>query len=99
MADTELEIVNAEMRDIYKLLQGDMQKVTSYLTKLETRRAMEDQQGSDEIYSSVKTLSILLANMETEQRSAGNTLGNMRELIKSMTKCAKVTTGTQVDES
>lgn len=24
MADTELEIVNGEMRDIYKLLQGDM---------------------------------------------------------------------------
>lgn len=34
MADTELEIVNGEMRDIYKLLQGDMQKVSSYLTKL-----------------------------------------------------------------
>lgn len=39
MADTELEMVNGEMRDIYKLLQGDMQKVASYLTRLETRRA------------------------------------------------------------
>lgn len=37
--------------------------------------------------------------MENEQRSAGSTLANMRELIKSMTKCSKVTTGTQVDES
>lgn len=34
MADTELEMVNGEMRDIYKLLQGDMQKVASYLARL-----------------------------------------------------------------
>lgn len=64
MADTELEIVNGEMRDIYKLLQGDMQKVSSYLTKLEARKAQEDEEGSDQINGSIKTLSILLNNME-----------------------------------
>jgi len=97
MADTELEMVNGEMRDIYKLLQGDIQKVATYLTRLESRRAQQDEEGSDQINASVKTLSILLGNMENEQRSAGSTLGNMRELIKSMTKSSKVTTGTQVD--
>jgi hypothetical protein len=78
MADTELEIVNGEMRDIYKLLQGDMQKVSTYLTKLESRRALQDEEGSEQINSSVKTLSILLGSMENEQRSAGTTLVNMR---------------------
>jgi hypothetical protein len=78
MADTELEIVNGEMRDIYKLLQGDMQKVSTYLTKLESRRALQDEEGSEQINSSVKTLSILLGSMENEQRSAGTTLANMR---------------------
>jgi hypothetical protein len=34
MADSELELVNGEMRDIYRLLQGDMNKVTAYLTRL-----------------------------------------------------------------
>jgi hypothetical protein len=71
-------MVNGEMRDIYKLLQGDMQKVASYLTRLESRRAQQDEEGSDQINASVKTLSLLLGNMETEQRSAGSTLGNMR---------------------
>ena len=99
MADTELELVNGEMRDIYKLLQGDMQKVSSYLTKLEARKAQEDEEGSDQINASVKTLALLLGSMENEQRAAGHSLANMRELIKSMTKCSKVATGTQVDES
>jgi hypothetical protein len=34
MADNELEVVNGEMRDIYEVLQGDMAKVTNYLTRL-----------------------------------------------------------------
>lgn len=29
------------MRDIYQLLQGDMEKVSNYLTKLEARRAQQ----------------------------------------------------------
>jgi len=44
-------------------------------------------------------MSLLLNNMENEQKSANSSLTNMRELIKAMTKCTKVTTGTQVDES
>lgn len=71
MADTELQIVNGEMRDIYKLLQGDMQKVSSYLGKLEARKAQTEEQGSNQIYSSIKTMSILLGNMENEQKATG----------------------------
>jgi len=87
------------MRDIYKVLQGDMAKVSTYLTRLEERRAASDEEGSEEIYSSLKTLSLLLNNMETEQRSTNTSLSSMRELIKAMTKCTKVSTSTQVDES
>lgn len=34
MVDAELQLVSVEMRDIYKLLEGDMSKVGNYLTKL-----------------------------------------------------------------
>ena len=34
MANNELEIVNREMRNIYKVLQSDMSQVMSYLTTL-----------------------------------------------------------------
>ena len=85
------------MRDIYKLLQGDMNKVSSYLTKLEKDRAVVEEEGSNDIFGSLKTLSLLMGNMENEQRLAGASLTNMRELIKSMAKCSKATTATQVD--
>jgi hypothetical protein len=85
------------MRDIYKLLQGDMNKVSSYLTKLEKDRAVMEEEGSNDIFGSLKTLSLLMGNMENEQRLAGASLTNMRELIKSMAKCSKATTATQVD--
>lgn len=42
MADAELEIVSGEMRDIYKVLQGDMEKVSRYLTRLEASRASSE---------------------------------------------------------
>lgn len=76
-----------------------MAKVTNYLTKLETDRVALNEEGSNHIFSSLKTLSVLMGNMETQQRSTGASLTNMRELIKAMTKCSKVSTGTQVDES
>lgn len=44
-------------------------------------------------------MSLLLNSMEAEQRTTNTSLSSMRELIKAMTKCTKVTTGTQVDES
>lgn len=87
------------MREIYKLLQGDMGKITTYLTKLEQDRVTAQEQGSNEMFASLKTLSLLINNLDAEQRNAHDTLTNMRELIKAMTKCSKVTTATQVDES
>ena len=42
MADTELDIVSGEMRQIYEILSADMKKITNYLTKLEARREQED---------------------------------------------------------
>jgi len=35
MVDAELQLVSGEMTDIYKLLEGDMNKVGDYLAKLE----------------------------------------------------------------
>lgn len=37
--------------------------------------------------------------MEKEQHNTHSNLSSMRELIKAMTKCTKVSTSTQVDES
>ena len=99
MADTELEIVSGEMRQIYDILQSDMKQITGYLTRLEERKAAEDEEGSNQIYGALKSMSRLFGGMENEQRTTRDTLLNMREVIKAMTKAAKATTGTQVDES
>ena len=64
MANTELELVSSEMTDIYKLLQGDLNKVTSFLTHLETSRALAEEEGSNEIFASLKSLSSLMGSME-----------------------------------
>lgn len=41
-----------------------MAKVTNYLTKLETDRVALNEEGSNHIFSSLKTLSVLMGNME-----------------------------------
>lgn len=38
MANNQLDIVNREMRNIYKILQTDMSQVMLYLTTLEQKR-------------------------------------------------------------
>lgn len=49
------------------------------------------------MFASLKTLSLLMASIDNEQRNSHGTLTHMRELIKSMAKCSKVSTATQVD--
>ena len=92
-------MVHGEMWDIYRVLQGDMGKVITHLTRLEKRQAASDKEGSEEIYSSLKTLSLLLNNMEIIQQSTNTSLFSMRDLIKTITKCTQVSTSTQADES
>lgn len=43
-------------------------------------------------------LSAVLSSIDSEQREAGKTLSTMREVIKAMNKCSKISTGTQVEE-
>lgn len=40
----------------------------------------------------------MLSSIDSEQREAGKTLSTMREVIKAMNKCSKISTGTQVEE-